>query len=735
MKRSGEFDQQEAKHPKFEQRVDSRQATVIGNYFKIKKDEKAVASILQYDVKCNTKDMEPGVMSRYVHKRLGEDLPHCYDGGAMLWILSSEPLEKIDDIEVDSNTTISLVPVRDGKVNHVQVFNVLMKSAMNALTRREKDQKPTFMKFMNAYYDLKSGVDMRNFGGEAFAGYKGTQSGDYFCISATTRFFPTQRMSMDAKDSKRKTNFIIRTLHTNKIVFIDKVAIDASPGNTFIPVGGKNISLVEYYLKVYGKNINPNQPLLVRKNQRGNIEYYIPELSSEWNDSHTDMKFKLEMRKITNVPARRKFDDIRRFSKTLTTNPRVQDQVSRWGYELATDFSQFTADVFPVPVIEFSNRSFAKPQWDIREEKMYQTPKIDGKVIVFIEPPVGRDWESRDTDDFLDQWERNATSLGIPFKEFKIKIKGAKGRYPEDYVSILEAADKEYGLDACFYVVILPRKDKEVYGKVKKFLVERGISSQCVVGETLKGKGVLSKITKINVQLCAKLQGVPWRLKEGQFLETVMFVGIDSAKGYIGFVATIGEYRHYSRTGNEKSLVEFMSLALEQFKSVMKVFPQFVVVYRAGEKLIANVNSEVKKIAEVVAKVTDGKTLPISFWLDTKPGARFVTTNYENVTGGTTVHSEGSEHDFYMVSVSSRQGTSVPVLFRAKTEWSKDLPNFTLVKGWTFALTHMYSNWWGAVKVPSVVLYATKMITMYQGGAVQIHENCDLALSGNIHYI
>jgi hypothetical protein len=89
-----------------------------------------------------------------------------------------------------------------------------------------------------------------------------------------------------------------------------------------------------------------------------------------------------------------------------------------------------------------------------------------------------------------------------------------------------------------------------------------------------------------------------------------------------------------------------------------------------------------------------------------------------------------------LISVASRQGTAVPVLFRSGNQKLDDsMPKIETIKRWTFEFCHLYSNWCGPIKVPSVVMYATKMVNLYQGGVVQIEENEDLKLAHHVHYI
>jgi hypothetical protein len=84
----------------------------------------------------------------------------------------------------------------------------------------------------------------------------------------------------------------------------------------------------------------------------------------------------------------------------------------------------------------------------------------------------------------------------------------------------------------------------------------------------------------------------------------------------------------------------------DEFKYETKLFPTNVIIYRAGEKKEMLVEKENTILMKYIATVTKGASKGIAFWLDTKPGARFVDSRYENVPAGTVVNNPGSNLDF-----------------------------------------------------------------------------------------
>lgn len=63
--------------------------------------------------------------------------------------------------------------------------------------------------------------------------------------------------------------------------------------------------------------------------------------------------------------------------------------------------------------------------------------------------------------------------------------------------------------------------------------------------------------------------------------------------------------------------------------------------------------------------------------------------------------------EFYLVSVSSNQGTVSPTNYNVIHDTS-DFP-IERMQIWTYKQTHLYYNWCGTTRVPSVLQYATKL--------------------------
>ena len=70
------------------------------------------------------------------------------------------------------------------------------------------------------------------------------------------------------------------------------------------------------------------------------------------------------------------------------------------------------------------------------------------------------------------------------------------------------------GNDVTMVILLLPGKNKkgQHYDEIKALLNERiGVASQVVLAETIRrGKNIKSIVSKILVQICAKVGGCPW---------------------------------------------------------------------------------------------------------------------------------------------------------------------------------------------------------------------------------
>ena len=137
-----------------------------------------------------------------------------------------------------------------------------------------------------------------------------------------------------------------------------------------------------------------------------------------------------------------------------------------------------------------------------------------------------------------------------------------------------------------------------------------------------------------------------------------------------------------------------------------------------GEGQIRYVENEEVKAIEKVLQETKFKNIRLTFVIVCKRiNAKFFKTEGQN-GGEAAINPEAGtvvdecvtlpdNHDFFLTSQSTRQGTANPVYYNV----IRDRSGLSLreLERLTFKLCHLYYNWPGTIKVPSVCQYAHKL--------------------------
>ena len=168
----------------------------------------------------------------------------------------------------------------------------------------------------------------------------------------------------------------------------------------------------------------------------------------------------------------------------------------------------------------------------------------------------------------------------------------------EEYI---RAINEGINKDPEFIMIVVTNDRADRYAAIKrKLCIDRAIPSQVIKLRTADPKntqGLMSIATKVAIQICTKMEGVPWMISIP--LNGLMTVGFDvthdtrdRSKSYGAFVATMDlkrSSRYFSAVeshtnGEElsKNIGISMIKALHVYKSTHNALPERILIYRDG---------------------------------------------------------------------------------------------------------------------------------------------------------
>ena len=306
--------------------------------------------------------------------------------------------------------------------------------------------------------------------------------------------------------------------------------------------------------------------------------------------------------------------------------------------------------------------------------------------------------------------------------------------------------------DVQMVVLILPgaKGKNSLYDDVKRFLLtEYPIPSQVVLAQTIaKGKNLRSIVSKILIQMNAKLGGIPWAVDNLPFMDKpTMICGLDvfhaTSLGKKSVLALSCSMNNSATTywstsvvqddvGQEGSnnLCNGMGNAVDAFKRANGDFPKQIIFYRdgVGEGQIEGIcKAEIAQIKQALSIKGLSDTCKMMYLNTSKrvntrlfagdPG------RFQNPAPGTVVDSGITDKDvyeFYLVSVAARQGMSTPTRYTVIYDDIQASPH--LIESLTYKLCFTYYNVSGAIKEPSVIRYAHRLAALVGERGGRGHE-------------
>lgn len=279
-----------------------------------------------------------------------------------------------------------------------------------------------------------------------------------------------------------------------------------------------------------------------------------------------------------------------------------------------------------------------------------------------------------------------------------------------------------------------------LYDDVKKFLLtEFPIPSQVVLTSTIqRGKNLRSIISKVLIQMNAKLGGVPWAVDKLPFMtEPTMICGMDvfhsTALGKKSVLALTASMNQSATTYWSKSVIQDeigqegstnlqtgMTNALEAFKRNNGAFPAKLIFYRdgVGEGQVQGICApEIEQIKQAMASHGIADSCKMMYVNCSKRvNTRIFAgdpSRFQNPAAGTVIDQNVTDRDvyeFYLVSVAAKQGMTTPTRFSVLYDTVRDSPD--KIQLLTFKLCHNYYNVSGAIKEPACIRYAHRLAAL-----------------------
>lgn len=568
--------------------------------------------------------------------------------------------------------------------------------------------------------------------------------------------------------AKEFVGAIVLTRYNNKTYKVDDIAWDMSPSSTF-EKNGEQVSYTDYYAKNWDKKITDvQQPLLVSRptekdRRRGDEQnlYLIPELCTITGLSEkarSDFRIMQDLAVHTRINPKDRVATLQTFSSQINSNAEVQTLLNPWNMVISPKVAQLSARELPAEqLLMSSNRGgHQKISYDIKQAdwsrnmrgvKMLAPIQVENWVIIF--PTRERNVTSKLNDCLI----RVAQAMGMNMSQPTV-IEMNQDRN-ENY---LQAIRQNLTPQTQIMVCVVPNDKKDRYDAIKKSCcIDNPVPSQVVKSRTISNdKGLMSVATKIAIQMNCKMGGEVWGADIP--IKGLMIIGIDTYhdsanknQSVGAMVASLNQEctRFYCKTeyhDKKSEIMQSLSVlvagALRKYHETNQANPAKVIVYRDGVgdgQLDVVYNSEKEQITQAfrIAGGADFKPKLAMVIVKKRIMTRFFRPDqregFVNPQPGTIIDSfvtKDEWYDFFLVSQSVRQGTVSPTSYNVIFDDTGFQPDH--IQRLTYKLTHLYFNWQGTIRVPSVCQYAHKLAFL-QGQS--LHREFSAHLSDKLFFL
>ncbi|CAG0917920.1 unnamed protein product [Notodromas monacha] len=620
-------------------------------------------------------------------------------------------------------------------------------------TKTVDDTDPSFVNFANnilrkslhalemtmikrSYYDLGAAQYIPEFNINRVPSYdislKRLRGGIYLDVEIRERSMRRDTV-LDAMKATYK-----RLQRANKVgEFIDTVRAELVNKVVFLRYSGRTFKLCDVTDKTVNSTYKEGSDETV-------LEYFERNYANDKFAQITD----LDQRLVKAVSTEKDLRHVQRFLDRIKAHEKIKAEITtKWGFEISPDVAEVEARELPMVGLTMSSRTIniqnSSFQNCLRQSRAEIAVSLKEWIVVATD-------RFRDVEDPVRKLANLMRELGMEVG--KHTVERTRGDAAHAFSSILQ---KIVQTRPQFVLIFVPSADEARYQAVKRCLmVDHGVPNQ-VVQESTLGKG-LSALTKIAHQINCKLGGAPWKLvtsemgtlvigfdvykeKRAQTSVSALVAALD--KDFLKFTSDsrVTETRTSDRISPHLS--QCFEHVLKRYREANKSYPKRVVVFRGGVSFgdyDALRASEIDSIKNTFKSMTN-EDIKLGYLIVNKRVSNYFFkrsdrdhSSFFNPPGGTVIDAEISSPDkkeFYLIPQSTNQGTVNPVNYVLLED---TIPEFSLdhFQLLAFKLTHAYFNWTGAIRVPAVLQYATKLATLVSTGTKKpLHRDLAGALT------
>lgn len=490
-----------------------------------------------------------------------------------------------------------------------------------------------------------------------------------------------------------------------------------------------------------------NQPLLINKDRRtGNEVALVPELcqlTGLTDAMRADFRLMKDLAQIVHTNADAKIREIKHLMEHFKKNAKCVEKQKLWHLKFVENPAQLSGFKYTPGNLQMGAGSSGTPMSiDIERNARELDRKIQGKM--FTQPALKTwgifhgDRDSQIANQFKSTMKQCLDQCGYPPSEPNM-VQVRPGMRVDAWIRTLQQQINE-GVQ--MVVLLLPGSKGRcnLYDDVKRWLItECAVPSQVVLTSTIqRGKNLRSIISKVLIQMNAKVGGTPWAIDNLPFMnEPTMVCGMDvfhsTALGKKSVLALTASMNQTATTywstsviqdeiGQEGStnLQTSMVSALEAFKRNNGALPSKLIFYRdgVGEGQVQGICvPEIEQIKAALAATGGADTCKLMYINTSKRvNTRIFAgdpSRFQNPMPGTVIDSGVTDKDvyeFYLVAVGARQGMTTPTRFSVLCDQIGESPD--KIQLLTYKLCHNYYNVSGAIKEPACIRYAHRLAAL-----------------------